>query len=171
MAEAGRKNTPKLCKKKPTVVSAAAQMDDAASTAFAGEAERPSHWMVAIVPFFGDVRIGKTLQPCWEEASIIGNDADAEGQKQFYELIRELKWFPPRARDVILQALGSTRSKQKFDDGTRRLMRLQHRIDQGATYKQIAADEGITVVALRQQLKRFKREQRSSRTVRIPPRV
>jgi len=39
-------------------------------------------------------------------------------------------------------------------------MRLQHRINQGATRKEIAAGEGITVAALKQQLHRFRKRAR-----------
>jgi hypothetical protein len=116
----------------------------------------PPHWMVALAPLSG----GSVLRARWRNAILIGDDATEDEQKQLYELLYKLKWFPPKARDAILQASGSTRRKQKSDDETRRLMRLQHRINKGAAYKQIAAAEGITVGTLTQQLKRFKRRAR-----------
>jgi hypothetical protein len=103
-----------------------------------GEQKPPPFWVVALVPLSGHVRIGGTLEPCWEEAILIGDEAAKDEQKQLYKLLYKLKWFPPKARAAVLQASGSTRREQKSDDEARRLMRLQHRIDQGATYKQIA---------------------------------
>jgi hypothetical protein len=122
----------------------------------------PPHWMVALVPLFGEVRLDGTLEPRWQEAILIGDFATKDEQKQLYGLLYKLKWFPPRARDAILQALGSTRSKQKSDDGTRRLMWLQDRINKGATYKQVAAAEGIPVGTLKKQLQRFRNDQRDA---------
>jgi len=114
-----------------------------------------------LVPLVGDVRLGRTVRLRWREAILIGKDATAAERRRFYNALREIKWLPPRAHSAILQALGSSSlRKQKFDDETRRMMRLQHRIDQGATRKQIAAGEGIKVSALNKQLQRFRDQQR-----------
>jgi hypothetical protein len=127
-----------------------------------GQKERPPHWMVALVPLFGDVRVGGKLRPRWREASLIVEDATADERKRLYEALLEMKWLPPKARNAFLQALGFTRRKQKSDDETRQMMRLQHRIKL-APYKEIAASEGITVAALKKQLQRFRKRERRSK--------
>jgi hypothetical protein len=153
---------------------------DAWFGAMSGEQkERPAHWMVALVPLFGDVastsdlphgrghRIirgaGKPLRVRWDEAIPIDEDTAADERKRFYEALQQIRWLAPEIRRAIPKALRSSRSKQKFDDKAWRMMRLQSRIDQGATYKELAAKEGITVGTLKQQLKRFRREETAAR--------
>jgi hypothetical protein len=122
--------------------------------------ERP--WMLALVPLFGDVRVGGTLQPHWEEASLIGNDAAAGEREHFYQiLIEQIEWLPPEARGAILQVLGSSLSKRNLEDETRRIGRLEYQIKvRKRPLKEIAAGEGITVPALKKQLQRFRKRER-----------
>jgi hypothetical protein len=123
--------------------------------------ERPSHWMVALVPIFGDVRVGGTLRPRWREAILIGNDATADERRSFYEALLEMKWLPPKARSAIAQEQGSSLRKQKFDDEKRRMMRLEYQVKTGMrTHREIAAGEGIKVAALKQEFQRFRKRER-----------
>jgi hypothetical protein len=122
----------------------------------------PPYWMAALVPLTSDGS-DRVLRARWRKAILIGDDATKDEQNNFYQMLIKIKWFPPKAKTAILQVGGSYLRKQKSDDEARRLMRLQNRIKRGATYKQVAAGEGITVTALRQQLKRFRRSERSAR--------
>ena len=74
--------------------------------------------MVALVPLFGDVRVGGTLQPHWEEAVLIGDDATAGDRERFHQILIAKEWLPPKARSAILQALESSLRKRKLDDAT-----------------------------------------------------
>jgi hypothetical protein len=150
--------------------------------------EQPFNWMVALVPLSGD----SVLRPRWREAILIANDATADEQRRLYETLREMKWLPPKARSAFQQALGSTLRKQKFDDEARRIMFLLHRVNKvkerikkdgqrpkggihEAAHEEVAAGEGITVAALKKQLQRFRKGERSAleeirkRAVRVKP--
>jgi hypothetical protein len=118
-------------------------------------------WMVALVPLFGEVRVGGTLQPRWEEAILIGDDATDEEREHFYQILIEMKWLPPEARNAFLQALDSSLSERNLEDETRRMGRLDYQIKmRKRTLKEIAASEGITVTALKKQRQRFRERQR-----------
>jgi hypothetical protein len=119
-------------------------------------------WMVALVPLFGEVRVSGTLEPRWEDAILIGDDTTAEDREHFYQvLIEQIEWLPPEARAAILQALGSSHSKRRLKDETRRMGRLEYLVKmQKRTLKEIAAGEGITVAALKKQLQRFRKRER-----------
>jgi hypothetical protein len=124
--------------------------------------EKEQPWMVALVPLCGEVRVGGTLQPRWEEAILIADDATAEEREHFYQiLIEQIKWLPPEARGPILQALGSSPSERNPEDETRRMGRMQYQIKvRKRPLKEIAASEGITVAALKKQLQRFRKRER-----------
>jgi hypothetical protein len=118
-------------------------------------------WMVALVPLFGEVRVGGTLQPLWEEAILIGDDATDEEREHLYQILIEIKWLPPEARNAFLQALDSSLSERNLEDETRRMGRLDYQIKmRKRTLKEIAASEGITVAALKKQLQRFRKRER-----------
>ena len=127
------------------------------------EEKRP--WMVALVPLAGEVRIGGTLQPCWREAILIGNDATKEEREHFYQIVIErVEWLPRAARSSILKALGSSLSKKNLEDDTLRLRRLDYQVrTKKRTLKEIAASEGMKVKTLAKQLYRFRERERLSK--------
>ena len=118
--------------------------------------------MVALVPLFGKVRVGGTLQPCWREAVLLGNDATAKEREHFYQiLIEQIDWLPPEARSSILQTLGSSLSKRNLEDETRRVGRWDYEVKtHKRTLKEIAASEGMKVATLKKQLSRFRERER-----------
>jgi hypothetical protein len=124
------------------------------------EEKRP--WMVALVPLVGKVRVGETLQPCWREAIVVGNDATAKEREHFFQiLIEQIEWLPPEARSSILQALNSSLSEKNLEDEMRRLGRFDYEVKtQKRTLKEIAASEGMKVATLKKQLSRFRDRER-----------
>ena len=118
-------------------------------------------WMVALVPLFGKVHVGGTLRPRWQGAILIGDDATDKERELFYQILIEIRWLPPEARNAFLQALDSSLSERNLEDETRRMGRLDYQIKmRKRTLKEIAASEGITVAALKKQRQRFRERQR-----------
>jgi hypothetical protein len=122
---------------------------------------RKRSWMVALVPLFGKVHVGGTLRPRWQGAILIGDDATDKERELFYQILIEIRWLPPEARAAILQALDSSLSKRNLEDETRRMGHLEYQIKVlKRPLKEIAADEGITIPTLKQQLQRFRKRER-----------
>src|SRR5262249_1045795 len=139
-----------------------------------------SHWAVALVPFFGDVGVGETLEPRWEKAVlIIGKRATPAVRRRLFYALLEIEWFPPKAGSVLWQKLASSASWQK----TRRWVRLQRRVEHvkermrreglhpkggiaKAAHEEVAAKEGTTGEALERGLRRFKKRSAVKKVVR-----
>jgi len=62
--------------------------------------------MVALVPLFGDVRVGKALRLRWQEAILITEDAAADEQRRIYSALSEIKWFSSQGPQCFPASVG-----------------------------------------------------------------
>jgi hypothetical protein len=119
------------------------------------------------------VRLGER-----REMRLMGNGSTAAEQRQFYRLLLEMDWVPPKLRSVVLkEALCLTLREEKRRDNESATMALRYLIKdreqamkaQGlrprggvhdAAVEEIADEHGIEVPALKKRLQRLNRRGR-----------
>jgi len=150
-------------------------------------AEKPYGWALMLVPFSfidgcdditGEPRI--TVETHMRQAVVMKNTNTTAEQRQLYELLLEMEWLPPALRRVIMAQLKlSLRDQNRLIEEARtatlrflieerkQAMRAEGQRRGGvheAAVEEIADQQGMTVAALKQRMRRMNQRAKKIKT-------
>jgi hypothetical protein len=150
-------------------------------------AEKPDGWALMLVPFSfidgcdditGEPRM--TVETHMRQAVVMKNTNTTAEQRQLYELLLEMEWLPPALRRVIMAQLKlSLRDQNRLIEEARtatlrflieerkQAMRAEGQRRGGvheAAVEEIADQQGMTVAALKQRMRRMNQRAKKIKT-------